>query len=86
MSGSGEKSFFFRDDDELEVKDVVKGRANDNGEASRPMTSAREKLIVAQVESTAPRKRREKDCRVWSCCDVALKMRARRMLVTTGRR
>jgi hypothetical protein len=85
IRGRGLKSLFFmlfRDEEE----EVVNSRAKDNGEARRPITSAREKLIVAQVESTAPRKSNENDWRVWSCCVVAAKMRVRRMLLAMGRR
>lgn len=38
------------------------GRAKQSGEASRPMRSANEKLIVAQVDRVAPMKSSENDC------------------------
>lgn len=45
-----------------------RGRAKLRGEQRRPTRKARLKFSVARVESVAPRRRREKDCRVWSCC------------------
>lgn len=47
-------------------------RTNANGEASRPTTKARLKLSVARVESVAPSRSREKDCKACSCWAVAL--------------
>ena len=48
-------------------------RTNASGEARRPITNARLKLSVARVDKVAPRMRREKDCRAWSCCAEASK-------------
>ena len=44
-----------------------KGRMKASGAQSRPTMKARLKLIVASMLRTAPSRRREKDCRIWSC-------------------
>lgn len=56
------------------------GRMKLSGDARRPTTRAREKLIVAQVEMEAPAKRREKDCMTWSCWELTRMKRTRRKL------
>lgn len=45
-----------------------------NGDAISPTSKASEKLMVAQVESVAPRNRSESDCITCSCCTFAWKV------------
>lgn len=53
------------------------GRTKLSGDAKSPTISDSEKLIVARVDNVAPKKMREKDCMVCSCCELASRKRTR---------